>query len=71
LGDLQVIDAEGLIGLKLQVLVNHRSRARDIEDIRARLCMRRGRLNVSESRAYVAMFDLAQMLDGLLAEIAD
>ena len=71
LGTLRVISAEGLIGFKLQALVNNPSRRRDIEDIRALLRAQHGRLNMPEVREYFAMFDRAEMLDGLLDEIAD
>jgi hypothetical protein len=71
MGTLRVISAEGLIGFKLQALVNNPSRLRDIEDIRALLRAQRGRLNVIEVRGYFAMFDRMEMLDGLLDEIAD
>jgi hypothetical protein len=71
MGTLRVISAEGLIGFKLQALVNNPSRVRDIEDIRALLRAQRGRLNVIEVRGYFAMFDRMEMLDGLLDEIAD
>ena len=47
MGPLRVpISAEGLIGFKLQALVNNPSRLRDIEDIRALLRAQRGRLNM-------------------------
>lgn len=71
MGPLRVISAEGLIGFKLQALVNNPSRARDLEDIRALLRAQRGRLNMDEVREYFAMFDRVEMLDGLLDEIAD
>jgi hypothetical protein len=59
-----------LIGFKLQALVNNPSRSRDLEDIRALLRAQRGRLNMREVQEYFAMFDRAEMLDGLLDEIA-
>jgi hypothetical protein len=71
MGPLRVISAEGLIGFKLQALVNNPSRSRDLEDIRALLCAQHGKLNMVEVREYFAMFDRTEMLDGLLAEIAD
>ena len=71
MGPLRVIRAEGLIGFKLQALVNNPSRSRDLEDIRALLRAQRGRLNMGEVREYFAMFDREEMLDGLLDEIAD
>ena len=71
MGPMRVISAEGLIGFKLQALVNNPSRSRDLEDIRALLRAQRGRLNIDEVREYFAMFDRVEMLDGLLDEIAD
>lgn len=50
LGSLRVISAEGLIGFKLQALVNNPARTRDLEDIRALLRAQRGRLDMSECR---------------------
>lgn len=71
MGPLRVISAEGLIGFKLQALINNPSRSRDLEDIRALLRAQRGRLNMGEVREYFAMFDREEMLDGLLDEITD
>jgi hypothetical protein len=71
LGSLRVISAEGLIGFKLQALVNNPSRIRDLDDIRALLRAQRGRLNMQEVREYFALFDRKEMLDELLAEIAN
>lgn len=70
MGQLRVIGAEGLIGFKLQALVNHSSRTRDLDDIRALLRAQRGRLSMPEVREYFALFDRTEMLDELLAEIA-
>jgi hypothetical protein len=66
MGRLRMISAEGLIGFKLQALVNN-----PFEDIRALMRAQRGRLNVVEVSEYLAMFDRTEMLDGLLAETAD
>ena len=71
LGSLRVISAEGLIGFKLQALVNNPSRTRDLDDIRALLRAQRGRLNMQEVQEYFALFDRKGMLDELLAEIAN
>jgi hypothetical protein len=71
LGPLRVISAEGLIGFKLQALVNNPSRIRDLEDIRSLLRAQRGKLNMAEVREYFALFDRSGWLDDLLAEIAD
>jgi len=71
LGNLRVISAEGLIGFKLQALVNNPSRTRDLDDIRALLRAQRGKLNMAEVREYFALFDRTELLDELLAQIAD
>lgn len=47
------------------------SRARDLDDIRALSRVLRGRLNMTEVQEYFALFDRKEMLDELLAEIAD
>lgn len=69
MGELRVISAEGLIGFKLQALVNNPSRTRDLDDIRALLRAQRGHLNMPEVREYFAMFEREELLDELLAEI--
>ena len=71
LGTLRVISAEGLIGFKLQALVNNPSRTRDLDDIRALLRAQRGKLNMAEVREYFALFDRTEWLDELLAQVAD
>ena len=71
MGPLRVISAEGLIGFKLQALVNNPSRTRDLDDIRALLRAQHGRLNMAEVQEYFALFDRKEMLDELLAEIAN
>ncbi len=69
LGDLRVISAEGLIGFKLQGLVNDPRRTRDLEDIRALLKANRAKLDLTEVREYFQLFDRDSLLDELLAEI--
>ena len=71
IGSLRVISAEGLIGFKLQALVNNPSRTRDLDDIRGLLRAQRGRLNMQEVQEYFALFDRKEMLNELLAEIAN
>ncbi|MHB8404562.1 MAG: nucleotidyltransferase family protein [Gammaproteobacteria bacterium] len=70
LGRLRVISAEGLIGLKLQALVNNPSRRVDQDDILALLRAHRARLNMDELRSYFALFDREELLDEWLADIA-
>jgi hypothetical protein len=48
MGPLRVVSVEGLIGVKLQALVNDPSRTRDLDDIRALLRAQGGRLNMVE-----------------------
>ena len=69
MGVLRVVSAEGLIGFKLQALVNDPSRSRDLEDIRALLRGQRGKLDLDEVAGYFALFDRKELLDELLAEI--
>jgi len=71
LGTLRVISAEGLIGFKLQALVNNPSRTRDLDDIHALLRAQRGKLNMAEVREYFVLFDRTELLDELLAQISD
>jgi hypothetical protein len=68
LGDLRVVSAEGLIGFKLQALVNDPGRTRDLEDIRALLRANRGMLDTAELRGYFELFDREALLDELLRE---
>lgn len=69
LGDLRIVSAEGLVGFKLQALVNDPSRTRDLEDIRALLRANRGSLDMVELRSYFQLFDREALLDELLREI--
>lgn len=69
MGQVHVVSAEGLIGFKLQALVNDPLRRRDLEDIRALLRAQRDRLNMQELREYFALFDRQDLLDELLAEL--
>jgi hypothetical protein len=71
MGPLRVVSAEGLIGFKLQALVNDPSRTRDLGDIRDLLRTQREHIKMQEVREYFALFDRAEMLDELLAEITD
>ena len=65
-GELPVVSAEGLIGFKLQALVNQPSRTQDLEDIRALLKANRGAPNLAELREYFRLFDREPMLKTLL-----
>ena len=61
--------AEGLIGFKLQGLVNDSRRTQDLEDIRALLRANRATLDMEELREYFRLFDREALLDELLREI--
>jgi hypothetical protein len=67
-GDLRVVSAEGLIGFKLQALVNNPRRTQDLEDIRALLRQNAGQLDMAEVRSYFQLFKREEMLNELLAE---
>ncbi len=69
MGNLRVVSAEGLIGFKLQALVNNPLRTRDDDDIRALLRAQHDQLNMPEVCGHFALFDREEMLNGILAEI--
>lgn len=69
LGALRVVSAEGLIGFKLQALVNDPTRTQDLEDIRRLLRANHATLDTDEVRGYFALFDRESLLDELLREI--
>lgn len=70
LGKLRVVSAEGLIGFKLQALVNDPNRTRDLEDIRAVLHANRGALDMEEVRGYFRLFDREPLFDDILRGIS-
>ena len=65
-GQLRVISAEGLIGFKLQGMVNDPRRTQDLEDIRALLRENRTTLNMEEVREYFRLFGREALLEELL-----
>jgi hypothetical protein len=67
-GSLRVINAEGLIGFKLQGLVNNPRRTQDLEDIRALLKANSGELDLQEVREYFRLFGREPLLEELLSE---
>jgi predicted nucleotidyltransferase len=69
LGDLRVVSAEGLIGFKLQGLVNDPHRTQDLEDIRALLRANRATLDMEQVRGYFHLFERETLLDEILREI--
>jgi Uncharacterised nucleotidyltransferase len=68
-GRLRVVSAEGLIGFKLQAVVNNPKRTRDLDDIRQLLRNNRDALNMDEVRNYFSLFGRESFLDEVLAEI--
>jgi hypothetical protein len=66
LGTVRVISAEGLIGFKLQGIVNDPRRTQDMEDIKSLLSANRGKLDVTEVREYFRLFEREALLDDLL-----
>lgn len=69
LGNLRVISTEGLIGFKLQGLVNDPRRTQDLEDIRSLLRANRTTLDIAEVREYFRLFGRESLLDDLLHQI--
>ena len=68
MGQLRVVDAEGLIAFKLQAYVNDPARGRDIDDIRGLLRNNAGTLDMSRIRHYFSIFDRESLLDELLSQ---
>jgi hypothetical protein len=62
-----VVDAEALIGLKLQALANRPDRTQDEADIQALLDARSTSLNVEMLRDYYRLFEREHDLDRLLS----
>lgn len=68
LGNIRVISGEGLIGFKLQGVVNDPRRTQDLEDIKALLRANRDTLNLNEVREYFKLFEREALLDELLKQ---
>ena len=68
-GPLRVVSAEGMIGFKLQALVNDPRRTQDREDIKALLRANRATLKLEEVREYFRLFDREPLFDEILQEI--
>ena len=66
LGRIRVVSAEGLIGFKLQALVNEPGRTQDLEDIRMLLGAHVASMDMEEVREYFRLFDRETLLDELL-----
>lgn len=69
-GYLRVVSAEGIVGLKVQALVNDPRRSQDREDIKALLRANRTTLGLEEVREYFRLFGRESLLDEILQEIA-
>ena len=65
-GRLQVVSADGLIGLKLQGYCNDPRRTRDLEDIRALIAANRNTLDVKEVKEYFRLFRQDTLFEELL-----
>ena len=68
-GQLRVVSLEGLIGFKLQGLVNDPRRTQDLEDIRALLRANRNTADMDEVRRYFRLFEKEVLLDDILANL--
>jgi len=66
MGRMRIISVEGLIGFKLQAVVNDATRTRDLDDIRALLKIHRASLDMDELREYFALFNKPELLNELL-----
>ena len=69
-GALRVVGVEGLIGFKLQALVNDPRRTQDLEDIRALVRANRDVLDVGELRDYFRLFERESLLEEILGDDA-
>lgn len=69
-GRLRAVSAEGIVGFKLQALVNDPRRTQDREDIKGLLRANRATLNLEEVREYFRLFGQESLLDEILQEIA-
>jgi hypothetical protein len=65
-GVLRVVSPEGLIGLKLQALVNDPRRTQDLADIRALIRANRATLDMAQVRDFFRLFDRESWLEELL-----
>ncbi|MFZ2237305.1 MAG: nucleotidyltransferase family protein [Dokdonella sp.] len=70
MGRLRVVDAEGLIGFKLQAHVNDPRRLRDVDDIRELMRTNRESLDLQQVRRYFVLFNREAMLNDILDELS-
>ena len=66
-GELRVVSLEGLIGFKLQGLVNDPRRTQDLEDVRALLRANKDTVNMNVVRGYFRLFEKEALLDDILS----
>ena len=69
-GTLRVVSLEGLIGFKLQGVVNDPRRTQDLEDIRALLQANKNSVNLAQVREYFRLFEREALLDDILATLS-
>jgi hypothetical protein len=68
-GILRIVSTEGLIGFKLQAMVNNPRRTQDLEDIRALMRENRDIIDMVQVREYFQLFDRQTLLEELINEI--
>ncbi|MDE2348111.1 MAG: hypothetical protein KGL92_06380 [Gammaproteobacteria bacterium] len=68
-GELRVVSAEGLIGFKVQALVNDPRRTQDLEDIRALIRANRTTLDMAQVSYFFRLFERETLLEELLSAI--
>lgn len=69
IGSIRVVSVEGLIGFKLQALLNNPSRVRDEQDIRDLLRANLDQMDMGELRKYFVLFGHEGWLSQLLEEL--
>jgi len=69
-GIIRVVNIEGLIGFKLQAIVNNPRRTQDIEDIRALIRNNQELIDMNRIREYFRLFGREIMLDELINDIS-
>jgi len=66
---VRVVSVEGLIGFKLQALVNNPKRPHDRDDIRKLLRENRSTLDMQQVKRYFTLFDRVALMEELLVDI--
>ena len=67
-GDLRVVSVEGLIGFKLQAMVNNPRCTQDLVDIQSLISANRATLDWNEVREYFRLFDREALLEELMRD---